>query len=459
MSIVKLNLNLIRNQLIFKSSRRYILTPAYACKEEWNKRLDDPLIKNIELDAFFYQLNEKLTKKTSIVPTDVDLFLNRASNKNLNEVVNIVQRFRKNWRSRGMLESSHHAFIRIFLEDDNQLDRLVDILSKRIEYGIFPDKFSYNLILDRLIELDQRENAVKVAVLRMLQEDSFDSQIGNLLSVKACSLYLNGGGDEIKPELFSVQAAATEEKNNEEEKNEASEDEDEDEVEYIRVPYLRNPFFDDHFDLKETYSLVGKTLYLNGLALAEKNDCNELGDNCVLYGLCLYKKWDKVLEYLDEHSDCKRTKDMVELVEKFISTTTTTQLEDKIEDDDKIRQVQSKLNALPTSEKSFEELIEERLKQVNSLEAKEINELRNAFKEFAHLRETKLKADLDELLRLEIIEQIKEKKKELKERETKLYFFENHEQFKLLEHEAKIKIKEAEDSMRIEEEYIPPRYN
>lgn len=91
------------------------------------------------IETYFYQLNEKLTKKTSIAPTDVDLFLNRAGPENLNEVTNVVQRFRKNWRSHAMLESSHHAFIRILLASGN-LDKLVEALSKRFEFGIFPGK-------------------------------------------------------------------------------------------------------------------------------------------------------------------------------------------------------------------------------------------------------------------------------------------------------------------------------
>lgn len=166
MSFKIINRNLFGRQhrLITKHlfSKRTILSPAYQCTDDWNKRLDDPLIKDIEIgkfvfcsvliffffkfyislpliETYFYQLNEKLTKKTSIAPTDVDLFLNRAGPENLNEVTNVVQRFRKNWRSHAMLESSHHAFIRILLASGN-LDKLVEALSKRFEFGIFPGK-------------------------------------------------------------------------------------------------------------------------------------------------------------------------------------------------------------------------------------------------------------------------------------------------------------------------------
>lgn len=42
---------LLRNGQFFKSfaAKRHILSPAYQCAEDWSKRLDEPLIKDIEL--------------------------------------------------------------------------------------------------------------------------------------------------------------------------------------------------------------------------------------------------------------------------------------------------------------------------------------------------------------------------------------------------------------------------
>ena len=378
-----------------------------------------------------------MTKKTSIAPTDIDLYLNKANDKNINEVINLIQRFRKNWRSRSMLESSHHAFIRIFLTCDDQIDKLIEILSKRIEYGVFPDKFCYNLLLDKLIDGKQYENAAKLAVLRMLQEE-FDSLTGNYLALKAAHLYLKSD-EQVKEELFS------EVKQDADGDGEAV-DEDEDEIEYIRVPYLRNPFFDDHFDLKETNSLIGKTFYLTGNAIQSQN--KELSDNCILYGLALYKKWDKLDEFLKLNSKSIRlSKDLVELIGKFISKL----------DDSKANEMLDKLKKFNQSAKTLEQLIEDAVQTITKLENDEIGELKGTYRQFAQRREVKMKEDLDSLLRLEIIDQIKEKKRDLKEREKRLYFFENFEYIQFLEHEASKKIKEAEESMKIEEEYIPPK--
>lgn len=369
----------------------------------------------------------------------MDLYLNKASSKNLNEVMNILQRFRKNWRSRGMLESSHHAFVRLMLEDEALLDQLVEVLSKRVEYGIFPDQFCYNLLLDRLLDAGRLEDAAKVAVLRMLQEE-FDSTIGNYLSLKAVTLYLKSG-EAMKPELFS------EPKPEEDEAKTDADDEDEEEIEYIRIPYLRNPFFDDHFDIKDTTSLIGKTFYLIGHAIGDSN--KELSDNCVLYGLVLYQKWTQALQFLSSNQHTiKLSDDLVGLVEERLSSEKNADAGELLE---RLKACKGRTG------RTLEQSIELAVSTIGQLEVDEIRQLKDLLQAFAKRRELKMQQDLDDLLRLEMIEQIKERKREFKERADKLYFFENIEYFKLLEHEANAKIKEAEDSMRIEEEYIPPK--
>lgn len=337
-----------------------------------------------------------------------------------------------------MLASSHHAFVRLMLEDDALLEQLVEVLSKRVEYGIFPDQFTYNLLLDRLLDTGRLEEAAKVAVLRMLQED-FDSLIGNYLSLKAVGDYLRTG--EIKPELFSEPKPEADEEN-------AEGDEDEEEVEYVRIPYLRNPFFDDHFDIKDTTSLIGKTFYLVGNAIGDSN--RELSDNCVLYGLALYKRWTQALEFLNSNLNTLRlSDDLCELIEKFVTS-------QKIEDSNAGELLDKLKNCKGRTGKTLEQSIEAAVSTIGQLEIDEIVKLKDVLRAFAKGRETKMKQDLDDLLKLEMIEAIREKKQEFKNRETKLYFFENIENFKLLEHEAKVKIKEAEDSMKIEVDYVPP---
>ena len=323
------------------------------------------------------------------------------------------------------------------------LDQLVEVLCKRVEYGIFPDKFCYNLVLDRLLEAGRLEDAAKVAVLRMLQED-FDSPIGNFLSLKAISGYLKTG-EAMKPELFSEPKPEEAD-----EEGGAEGDEEEEEVEYVRVPYLRNPFFDDHFDIKDTVSLIGKTFYLAGNAIGDSN--RELSDNCVLYGLALYKRWAQALEFLNANlNTIKLSDDLVALIEQLVTGQESAVDTKAVELLDKLRTCKGRTG------KTLEQSIEAAVSTIGQLEAVEIEELKSVLQAFTKKREMNMKQDLDNLLRLEMIEQIREKKKEFKDREAKLYFFENIEHFKLLEHEATKKINEAEESMRVEEEYIPPK--
>ena len=63
------------------------------------------------------------------------------------------------------------------------------------------------------------------------------------------------------------------------------------EVKKIRVRYLRNDFFDDHFDIKDTNHLLGKTF----LYLAEEvRSVDEVLANSIeLLGYALYQKYEK----------------------------------------------------------------------------------------------------------------------------------------------------------------------
>ena len=55
-----MSFKIINRNVLFKNhqflkhlfTKRTILSPAYQCNEDWNKRLEDPLIKDIELGNF-----------------------------------------------------------------------------------------------------------------------------------------------------------------------------------------------------------------------------------------------------------------------------------------------------------------------------------------------------------------------------------------------------------------------
>lgn len=62
----------------------------------------------------------------------------------------------------------------------------------------------------------------------------------------------------------------------------------------IYVKHLKNPFFDDHFDLQEPKHLVGKTLYVAGMARTDL-----LGRSAQVHGLALQEKWEKGVSLLE----------------------------------------------------------------------------------------------------------------------------------------------------------------
>lgn len=272
--------------------KRTFLSEAYRCDEAWNRRFESPLLQNIDFSAMFFALEQRYANVGKVSPVDVDIFVNSVNNDiHVDEVIKIVHNLRMSPEATNILESTHHAMIR-YMWQCNCIEELHEILNDRLNYGIFPDHFCYNLLMDDFIKKHDFASAAKIATLVMLQEDT-DHPITNALCLYACHKYLENPEDWKKPEV-PVDTSKEEIK--------------------VRVGYIRNPFFDDHFDLTDPRDLVGKTLSFHG-----KHQANVLGRSCQLRGLILYKKYDQVLQLLKEWIETIQDKIVYEEVFELIT--------------------------------------------------------------------------------------------------------------------------------------------
>lgn len=313
-----------RSKLIITPKNvRFFLSEAYKCTDAWNARLQLPVLKKIRPDNFYYDLDTKYQRSGKLCAIDLDILANSvSSNKLLDELCDLVHKLRLTADTQYTLPSTSHAVVRHHLDygSDAELSNLIYILDDRLSYGVFLDSFSANLCLDKMLRAQNYRMAAKVATYLMLQED-FNNAINRALSLYACYKYLQdpqsfddlikneGNTEELAAEIH----AALQEKDPKAKKVKKRQQKEEIRV---RINYLRNPYFDDHFDLRNSLHLVGKTL----LAISRHMD-DAIGLSMRLLGNCYYEKYSdgcQLLETLGDNTN-QLYRDAVEIVKNKIA--------------------------------------------------------------------------------------------------------------------------------------------
>lgn len=300
---------------------RTFLSEAYKCTEAWDSRLQSPILKRIRPDLFYFDLERKYLQRGKICAIDLDIFVNTISDNTLNsEVSDLVHKMRLTADTSNTLASTSHAVIRHHLDySDTDMENLIYILDDRLSYGVFLDSFTANLCLDKMIKLKNYRMAAKVASFLMLQEN-FENPINRALSLYACYKYLEepqsfddllknqASDEELAAEIHAALQSA-DPKAKKVKKRERKE-----EIR-VRINYLRNPYFDEHFDLRNSLHLVGKTF----LAISQHLD-GAIQNSTQLLGYCLFEKYadgSKLVKSLGNTGELH--KDVVELVHKQLS--------------------------------------------------------------------------------------------------------------------------------------------
>ncbi|KYN37289.1 28S ribosomal protein S27, mitochondrial [Trachymyrmex septentrionalis] len=426
----RLSHRLCRVHRSFKDSvtrvqRRLFLSEAYRCEEAWSRRLESPLLQKIEPASMYIQLEQKYGSIGKVSAVDVDIFVNSVSdNLYVNEVIKILHNLRQSVETTNILDSTHHAVIRYFLQH-NYIQELLEVLTDRLNYGIFPDYFDYNILMDHFINRKDYTSAAKVASLVMLQEDA-GHPITNALCLYACHRYLENPDEWKKPE---VPVDTSEEVK-------------------VRVQYLRNPYFDDHFDLTDPKDLVGKTLNFQG-----KHRADAIGRSCQLRGLILYKKYDDVLNLIKKWLEMKQDKIVYEEVFELISKDNNG-FQDQ--DAEKFKLVEAQLSILKEKQnlkESFIEAIENLIKvAINEETEKDISKQYQAYLDWEHKRTSVLEAQMKEIDRERRIDNIKKIKEDLEKREQFLTFFDKEE-------EIELKIEQIQEKERKQDERVRAMHN
>lgn len=407
----------------FNQITRNFLSDSYKCEDSWTARLSTPILKDVDLDSMYIELEQKFNQHGKASAIDIDIFANCAvDDHQIDEVSDLIHKLRLTNEATSVLDSTGHAIIRNFLHH-NQVDQLINILDNRLSYGVFLDYFTGNILMNKLIAEQNFKQATKVSSFFMLQEE-FDNPITIALSIYACFNYLKCSDNFVaEPEQVEDKKIKKEEVK-------------------VRVKFLRNEYFDDHFDLTSPKHLLGKTM----LALSLKVD-GSLKNTLKLVGLCLYDKYDEASAFIVE----------LKSSESDIYQEAIDQLKLIIPEHPILSEFQS-LKSLSNIEAKLNNLVSSAVKDN---ESKDIESQNNIYALWNDVRVKKLEEELERLKRSQTLQDIERMTMKLEDEERKLWFFENEEQLDLDIEAKKVYYPKRwfgkkKKPRAIDEGYIPP---
>lgn len=380
-------------------------------------------LAKINLDRFYADLETKYQQQERRVSAiDVDIFVNKVFGDNyVDEMADLIHKLRMTEEASNVLDSTSHALVRNLCEN-NELDFLLQILRDPLNYGVFLDQFTANLLLDKLVEEQKYTAAAEVASFLMLQED-FGDDISQSLSLLAAFKYLDDPQPFVVPEAptpeqTSAAAAAPKApvaKGKKGKKEELR----------VRVKFLRNAFFDDHFDLKEPLHLVGKTLVWLSAVLPQ-----EFQASSRLLGLCLHEQFEEAVRFVEQLSrEQVIYKEVLDAAEKALKANER--------DSEEYRSLLDKLRLVPeraslvAADRFAQDVVAKIKSAAVALEKQTIAEQEQRYQEWIAMRDARLADELLRLKRAASVREFEQIAKDMESEEKKLWFFENEEQIEL----------------------------
>ncbi|GFN92342.1 28S ribosomal protein s27, mitochondrial-like [Plakobranchus ocellatus] len=398
----------------------------------------------VSLGEFGYQIKDQLEQSGRVSAVDMNVLVHQLHNIDDDEadfIEDLITRFNMCQSSIPRNDSTSHAIVRGFLAKPRDgCSRLVRLLSQPLLYGLFPNHYSLNLLLDKLIKSKDYSGAARVAYHSMLQEDMGSHPVHALLCLRAAVHRLLQG--PIAELAYPVP--------------EKAENEEED---WIKVKYIKFPVYDDHFDIKDERFLLGKTLHM----LAQVQTVNIPENICTsisVIGSGLHHKFRRGLADIQNIFSSPSGLIALQALDFFSYSLENVEARDPNEPEVEIalRTVDDVIHRLlPTTvEKSelqeeFGKLKEQLLSQgkiiedfdlsvvvsefveskLSGFEAKDVDDQLKLFHIWQEERKAELSRQVEEINKNERIEEMKKQVKELQEQEELLSYFDFEEKIRL----------------------------